>query len=284
MHSWLWLVILSGILLGFWDVTKKKTLKNNSVLTVLALYSIVSALLVSYEFSNALQVGSDKLIVIFIKSLIVFVSWLMSFASIKHLPISIITPFNTLNPIFSIIFGIILLGERLTLVQALGILIMLLSYYFLGKVGSMEISGLFKNKYFYYMVGAALLSAISATIDKVALKTINSGQMQFWFSLFLAILNTSSLIFHRLRSSEKEKVVFDPLIILVSILLVVSDRIYFNALNIPGSQISVILPVRKLSVFISVIAGGLIFKEQNLKSKFWCISLLIIGIAFVFLG
>lgn len=284
MYSWLWLVIVSGILLGLWDITKKKALKNNTVLTVLAFYSIVSAILVSYEFNNALQISSDKLVIIFIKSFIVFVSWILSFAAIKYLPISIITPFNTLNPVFSILFGILMLGERLSLVQTLGIVIMLLSYYFLGKVGSMEITGLFKNKYFYFMVAAAILSAVSATIDKIALKTINSGQLQFWFSIFLALLNTAVLIIDRFKSSEKKRIIFDPIIILISILLVLSDRIYFNAVNIPGSQISVIIPVRKLSVFISVIGGGLIFKEENLKSKFWCITLLLLGIALLFLS
>lgn len=284
MYSWLWLVIVSGILLGLWDITKKKALKNNTVLTVLAFYSIVSAILVSYEFNNALQISSDKLVIIFIKSFIVFVSWILSFAAIKYLPISIITPFNTLNPVFSILFGILLLGERLSLVQTFGIVIMLLSYYFLGKVGSMEINGLFKNKYFYFMVAAAILSAVSATIDKIALKTINSGQLQFWFSIFLALLNTAVLIIDRFKSSEKKRIIFDPIIILISILLVLSDRIYFNAVNIPGSQISVIIPVRKLSVFVSVIGGGLIFKEENLKSKFWCITLLLLGIALLFLA
>jgi bacterial/archaeal transporter family protein len=284
MYSWLWLVIVSGILLGLWDITKKKALKNNTVLTVLAFYSIVSAILVSYEFNNALQISSDKLVIIFIKSFIVFVSWILSFAAIKYLPISIITPFNTLNPVFSILFGILLLGERLSLIQTFGIVIMLLSYYFLGKVGSMEINGLFKNKYFYFMVAAAILSAVSATIDKIALKTINSGQLQFWFSIFLALLNTAVLIIDRFKSSEKKRIIFDPIIILISILLVLSDRIYFNAVNIPGSQISVIIPVRKLSVFVSVIGGGLIFKEENLKSKFWCITLLLLGIALLFLA
>lgn len=284
MYSWLWLVILSGILLGFWDVAKKRALEKNSVLTVLALYSIASAVLVSYEFNNAMQINKDKLVVIFIKSIIVFISWLMNFAAIKGLPISIITPFNTLNPIFSVIFGIMLLGERLAFLQTFGIAIMLLSYYFLGKVGSMEISGLFKNKYFYYMVGAAILSAVSATIDKVALRTINPGQMQFWFSLFLAFLNTAALILYRFKNTDKTKIIFDPMIIIISILLIISDRIYFDAVNIPGSQISIILPVRKLSVFVSVIGGGIIFKEQNLKSKFWCISLLVLGIAILFLA
>jgi uncharacterized membrane protein len=69
----------------------------------------------------------------------------------------------------------------------------------------------------------------------------------------------------------------------MSLLLVVSDRLYFTAVNIPASQISIIMPLRKISIFVSVVVGGFIFKEKNLKRKFWCICLLVLGIAFLFI-
>lgn len=113
------------------------------------------------------------------------------------------------------------------------------------------------------MAASMFLSATSALIDKVALKSSNTGQMQFWFSLFLSILYY---------------------VILMSVLLVASDRIYYYAVKIPESQISIILPLRKISVLVSAIIGGILFKEKNLKAKFGSICLLIAGIALIFMS
>lgn len=282
MYSWLWLVIASGILLGFSDITKKETFKKNSVITVLALYSIFSFLFVSFEFSNAINLGSDKILIILFKTFIVFLVWILSFTAIKNLPISVITPFDTLNPMFSIIFGVFFLNEKLALFQFLGIFVMLLSYYFIGKVGSKEVTRIFRNKYFYFMIISAVLNAVSATIDKIVLKTVNPGQMQFWFSLFMAIFYIVSLIFMRCAGKDKSSIKFDYHIPVLSMLMILSDRVYFMALNIPSSEISIVMPLRKVSIFVSVIIGGLIFKEKNLKQKFWCICLLIFGILLLF--
>lgn len=284
MYSWLWMVIISGILLGFWDITKKKAFKQNSVVSVLAFYSIFCFIFVSFEFSNAINLTGDKILIIFIKTFIIFLSWVLGFTAIKQLPISIVTPFDTVNPLFSIILGIIILSESLGLLQGVGIVIMLVAYYFIGKVGSKEITNVFKNKYFYFMISSALFSAISATIDKIALRSINPGQMQFWFCLFISIFNMAALLYTKWKSEDKISIKLDYNIPLMSLLLTISDRIYFIAVNIPSSQISVIMPLRKISIFISVIVGGIIFKEENLRQKFWCICLLIIGIALVFIG
>lgn len=284
MYSWLYMVIISGILLGLWDLTKKKVLKNISVLNVLFLYSLFCFIFISFEFSNAIQVTPHFIIVIFIKCLIVFFAWGLSFTAIKYLPISVIAPFDTLNPLFSIILGIFILNERLGIIQAVGITIMLISYYFISKVGSKEVVNILKNKYFYFMICSALLNAVSATIDKIALRKINSGQMQFWFSLFMTLLYFSALLLNAFKTKENLKLKFNFYIPLMSLLLLVSDRIYFNAVNVPTSQISIIMPVRKISIFVSVIIGGLLFKEKNIKEKFWCICLLVIGIILVFMG
>lgn len=284
MYSWLYMVIASGILLGFWDITKKKVLKTIPVLDSLAMYSLFCFIFISFEFKNAIHVSLYLILIIFIKCIVIFFSWGLGFDAIKHLPISIIAPFDTLNPLFSIIFGIFILNERIHPVQAVGIGVMIISYYFISRVGSKEVVNIFKSKYFYFMVGSALLSAVSATIDKIALRKVNSGQMQFWFCLFMAILYCSALLFTKWNDRTSFPVKLNFYIPLMSIFLLISDRMYFNAVNIPSSQIAIVMPVRKISIFVSVIIGGLLFKEKNIKQKFWCVCLLIVGIGLVFIG
>lgn len=283
MYLWICLTIISGILSGFLDIAKKKAFEKNSVLVVLTIYSFFCFLLVSFEFSSAMTMNIDKILIIFFKTFIVFLVFILSFAAIKNLPISVITPFDTINPLFSIIFGILILNEKLAFFQCVGIIIMLFSYYFIGKIGSKEVVKIFNNKYLYFMIISAVLNAVSATIDKIVLKSTNPGQMQFWFSLFMFLFNAAALLYARLKDKDRSPIKFDYYIPLMSLLLIISDRVYFIALNIPSSQISIVMPLRKISIFVSVIIGGLIFKEKNLKEKFGCICLLILGIIFLFI-
>lgn len=282
MVLWLWMTLISGVLLGFYDIAKKKALGTIPLLNVLALYSLTSFLMVAFEFQNAIKIDINTLLLIALKSFIIFISWLLGFMAIRGLPISIITPFGTISPLFSIFLGIIVLNESLGFFQVIGLVVIFASYYFISKAGAYEVKGLFKNKYFYLMVGASLLSAASALIDKIALKGINVGQMQFWFSFFVALLYISALVFWRLRHKHNEYFRFSWFIPVMSFLLVLSDRIYFEAVKIPMSQISVIMPLRKVSIIVSAIIGGIIFREKNLKRKLICIGLLLIGVAILY--
>jgi transporter family protein len=250
----------------------------------LALYSLINFILVAFEFNNAINTDFKSIILIFVKSIIIFFAWLLSFIAIRGLPISIITPFGTLAPVFTILFGVLILNEQIVFLQAVGIIVILTVYYFIGRIGTVEVEGLFKNKYLYLMIASTFLSSISAIIDKFSLKTVNVGQMQFWFNLFISLLFAATLIFNRVRNRDKQPFKISFFIILMSIFLVLSDRIYFSAVKMPSSEISIIMPLRRISIFVSAIIGGFIFKEKNLKKKFICACLIILGIALVFAG
>ena len=254
------------------------------LLNVLALYSLISFGLVSFEFQSALQVNRAVLLIIALKSLIIFFSWILGFLALRSLPISIATPLDTLTPLFTIILGMIVLNERLGLYQVIGVWIILGAYYFIGKAGHKEIGGLLKNRYFYLMMGSALLSATSALIDKFVLKMVKIGQLQFWFCLFLTLLYVSSFIFFKVKNHDRRPLQFNYVILWMSIFLVISDRLYFYAVNAAASQISIILPVRRISVLESSIGGGLLFKEKNMKAKFWSVCLVIAGVGILFIG
>lgn len=281
---WLWMSLISGVLLGFYEIFTKKALSKASLLNVLALYTLCSFLLVSFEIRNALNISFPYLCLIFLKSLIIFFSWLLGFLALRNIPISIYSPFTTLVPVFTVVLGVAVLGERLVFWQSFGVFLILIAYYFINKTGSKETGNLMFNKYFYLVVGSTFLSAISAMIDKIALKSINIGQMQFWFCFFLTLLYFGAWFFTGIKEHQKLTFKFNYFIVLMSIFLVVSDRIYFHAVNAVSSQIAIILPVRRSSVLVSAIAGGIIFREKNLRAKFWCVCLVIAGIVIVFVG
>lgn len=295
MNAWM-MFLVAGVLLGCWDILKKQALKKQNVISVLMLYTIIAFLLVVCNAKVASYITREALILLGIKSGIVFMSWLLMFVALQNLPISVITPFNTMTPICSIFLGILVLGERLELIQWLGIAIMFSAYYFIGKVGRFEVRYIFKNKYFYCMIGGTMLNAVSSLIDKISvqkvtehieglgLETSASGIIvQFWFLAFMAVLYIVAFLWQKYIGKKEISIKWDWTIAVMGLLIVVADRIYFTALNMPNTPISIAMPLRSVSIVMSVLLGGMIFKEAHLKKKLMCTLILLGGILLLFI-
>ncbi len=285
MQSWLYLTLISGVLLGFYDISKKKALQYTSVFKVLATYTLFSFVFVSYNFKISTNIERTILLLIILKSFAVYLSWICNFMAFKRLPISIVAPFHTLIPIFTMLFGVSLLGERFPVIKLLGIAVMLASYYVIGKTGKEEMQSHFEKKYIFLILGNSLFSSLSAILDRIILKSTSPTVLQFWFCFFMALFFFITLALLYIKKSTRDKTTgkLSVYILLMSLLLVISDRVYFTATGMEDAQISIIIPVRNISILVSSIIGGLIFKEKNLKVKMVCTVFILMGICILFM-
>ena len=63
-----------------------------------------------------------------------------------------------------------------------------------------------------------------------------------------------------------------------------ADFVYFYALSMDGSMISIVSMVRRGSVVVSFLFGAMVFHEKNLKSKAVDLVLVLVGMFFLYLG
>ncbi len=73
-------------------------------------------------------------------------------------------------------------------------------------------------------------------------------------------------------------------IIGLSLFLCVSDFLYFYALSIPDSLISVVSPIRRSGVIVPFIVGAIFLKEKNIKQKALLLAGVLIGILCLYFG
>ncbi|MBO7569325.1 MAG: DMT family transporter, partial [Bacteroidaceae bacterium] len=143
---WLILAFLSATLLGFYDVFKKKSLKENAVIPVLTLNTLFSSLIFlpfiilsaqGYISTDSLfytpQYGWAEHKYILLKSLIVLASWLFAYFGLKHLPITIVGPINATRPVMVLIGAMTFFSERLNLWQWVGVIIAMIGLYMLSR-------------------------------------------------------------------------------------------------------------------------------------------------------
>lgn len=302
---WLLFAFLSAALLGFYDVFKKQALQNNAVIPVLFLNTLFSSfiflpfivlssttfLLNDTPFYVA-SVGWQTHRYILLKSVIVLSSWVFGYFGMKHLPLTIVGPINATRPVLVLMGAMLIFGERLNLLQWVGVLLAIASFFLLSRSGKREGIDFKHNRWIYAIVLAALLGACSGLYDKYLMAPVEAGgvgldrmAVQSWYNLYQCVMMGVVLLLVWFPS-RKHTTPFRPhwAILCISVFLSAADFVYFYALSQPGAMISVVSMVRRGSVIVSFMFGALLFREKNLKNKAIDLLLVLLGMLFLYLG
>ncbi len=302
---WLSFAFLSAFLLGFYDVFKKKSLKDNAVIPVLFLNTlfcsliflpaVIATTLGIFENDHMLYAptqGWDVQKYIILKSFIVLSSWLLGYVGIKHIPITIVGPINATRPVWALLGALLIFGERLSLLQWIGVLTALLSFFLLSKSGKKEGIDFRRDKWILCLVFSAILGAISGLYDKYLMAPAENGgvglnrmEVQAWYNIYQCLWMGLMLVLLWLPTRKKSTPFHWSWCILgISLFLSVADFAYFYALSLEGAMISVISMARRSSVLVSFVFGAMVFKEKNLKSKAIDLALVLLSMIFLWLG
>lgn len=296
---WLLLAFLSAALLGFYDVFKKKSLKDNAVLPVLGLNTLFSSLiflpfiLISACKPDWLQgsmfyvpaAGWEVHRFILVKSFIVLSSWVLGYFGMKHLPLTIVGPINAMRPVMTLVGAMIVFGERLNLYQWVGVTLAIVSFFMLSRSGRKEGIDFRHNKWIFCIVLAAFLGAVSGLYDKFLMARFDRMVVQSWYNIYqLFIMGSVLMLLWWPKRKTTTPFRWDWCIICISIFLSAADFVYFYALSLPGSMISIVSMVRRGSVIVSFLCAAMLFREKNLKSKVVDLVLVMIGMFFLYLG
>ena len=341
---WLVLAFVSATFLGFYDTSKKASLKGNAVLPVLFLNTVFSTLIfspflldyiggfgwfsgtfldtapftpgapfpggaqpidtqplpatscsplaaggINNSLSNS-ELGATAFVVrahllVVLKAFIVLSSWICGYFGLKHLPLSIVGPINATRPVLVLVGATLIFGERLNPYQWAGVLVTILSVFLMSRTGKKENIDFRSNKWIWCLAGAVLMGAVSGLYDKFIMKQLSPMFVQSWFNFYQMIIMAviCGLLWYP-RRKESTAFTWRWSIPLISLFICIADFAYFTSLNDPGSMISVVSLVRRSSVIVSFACAALIFKERNLRAKAVDLVLILIGMAFIWIG
>ena len=297
---WLLLAFLSATLLGFYDVFKKKSLKDNAVLPVLFLNTFFSSLiflpfilisvyqpdLLGGTIFNVPVAGWEQHKYIIIKSFIVLSSWIFGYFGMKHLPITIVGPINATRPVMVLVGAMLVFGERLNLYQWIGVILAIVSFIMLSFSGRKEGINFKHNIWILFIVLATITGAASGLYDKYLMSHgFDRMTVQVWYSYYqMAMMTVILFVLWYPKRKHTTPFVWKPSIFFISLFLVCADFVYFYALSYPDSMISIVSMVRRSSVVVSFIAGAFLFREKNIRSKSFDLILVLLGMFFLYLG
>lgn len=292
---WIFLALVSALCLGCYDVFKKLSVKGNDVAMVLMLNTVFQTMFMSPVIIGEVAQGSFGLgdsvhghLLILVKAVIVLSSWLLGYFAIKHLPLTIQGPINASRPVMVLVGALLIFGERLNLLQWVGILLGFASLYFIARIGSREGFSLKHSRWLWMAIGATVLGAVSALYDKFLLQYYRPTDVQAWYSLYQCIIMTATLLILRRCSPamrrESGGFRWRWTIPFISVFLTVADLAYFYSLSIEGAMISVISMVRRGSVIVPFIYGVLVLHEKNVRAKAVDLGVLFLSLILLVIG
>ncbi len=290
---WIWLVLLYGVIKGTREIIKKKSMEKNTILEVLFVYTLLSFLMVTPGVTKAGGVDAPTMLLIAVKSFVIFVAWIFSFKAIKKMPISLYGLLDLSRVIFSTLMGVIFLREKMTFWQTVGLVLVcagLLLYRYQtggkrlltkknagGELLTKEPAEKVGVKIVCFALLSCLLNGVSGTMDKVLMLKISSTQLQFWYMLYLVlyyllyILVTRTKI--RLVSALKNYWIW-----ILSLIFVIGDKALFIANQSPDSKVTIMTLLKQAGCIVTILAGKFIFKEKNIGYKLFCAGVIIAGI------
>ena len=335
---WLVLAFVSATFLGFYDTSKKASLRGNAVLPVLFLNTVFSTLIFSpflldyiggfgwfsgsfldtapfsggtllpdtqplpesscapltagaisnhlttSGLSATMSVIQAHLLVV-LKAFIVLSSWICGYFGLKHLPLSIVGPINATRPVLVLVGATLIFGESLNLYQWIGVLLTIFSIFLMSRAGKKENIDFKSNKWILCLAGAVLMGAVSGLYDKFIMKQLSPMFVQSWFNFYQMLIMAviCGLLWYP-RRHQGTPFVWRWSIPLISLFICIGDFAYLTSLNDPDSMISVVSLVRRSSVIVSFACAALIFKERNLRAKAIDLGLILLGMAFIWMG
>ena len=285
---WWLLAFVSAALLGCYDSAKKVSLDRNAVIPVLFLNTVLSALIFSpFLFTTGFG-GWEVQKYILLKSALVLSSWMAGYFAMKHLPLTIVGPVNATRPVLVLLGAIFLFGERLNLLQWIGVALAVAAYLLLRASGRKEGIGT-GDKWLLCLILAVILGAASGLYDKYLMSPEHLGldrrQVLSWYTLYQAgmMAVVTGLMWYPVRK-KTTPFRWKWAIPLISIFLCGADYVYMEALSQPDALIAVVSMIRRGSVLVSFAIGAWILKEKNLKSKALDLGLLLLSMVFLYLG
>ncbi|MBO4992791.1 MAG: DMT family transporter [Alistipes sp.] len=295
---WLQLAFLSAALLGLYDVAKKKAVRDNSVPQVLLLNTLFSTLfflpaIISGSMSlgwfegtlfDIAPMGAHQHLLVMVKAAITLSSWLFGYVGIKHLPITIVGPINATRPVIVLLGAFLIFGERLNLMQWIGVLLALLSLFLLSRAGKKEGIDFVRDRWILCVAAAALLGAVSGLYDRHILGQIEPLAVQSWFCVYQVVMMGVIVAVLSLTNRLTTPFRWSWAIPMISIFLTAADMAYFVALSQDEAMVSVVSMVRRSSVVVSFACGALLFGERNLRSKAIDLAFILVGMIFLWLG
>ncbi|MGG4471229.1 GRP family sugar transporter [Paenibacillus alvei] len=254
---------LTGILAKI-GITNVNSNLATAIRTIVVLIMAFLMVLISNQFENIFLISIKSLVFIVLSGLTTGLSWLCYFKAIQLGDVSKVVPIDKSSVVMTMIFSFIILDEPVTgMVVIGGILITIGTFVLIGRFRNKSDKP-YANLYIVLAFLSAIFAALTAILAKIGIEDVDSNTATFIRTIVIIIFAWGIVFFQNIHSQlktiSKKSYLF---LILSGFATGLSWLCFFAAISI--GKVSVVAPIDKFSVVITMILSILILKEKPTK-------------------
>ncbi|MFL0198009.1 EamA family transporter [Clostridium sp. WILCCON 0269] len=222
------------------------------------------------------QISGQSLLFLILSGLATGASWLCYFKALQLGNVNKVTPIDKSSTVLTMILAFILLGEKITWIKFIGMCAIGVGTYMMITKRKMENREIIDRRWLFYAVLSAIFASLTSILGKVGIMGIepNLGTairtivvlIMAWVVVFVSKKQ------NEIKNIDKRSFLF---ICFSGITTGASWLCYYSALQ--KGFASVVVPIDKLSIVISIIFSYFILKEELTKKSFWGLIIIVIG-------
>jgi len=284
--TWFFIALSSALLSAAAAISQKKVLFKLTAAEFSFLISVFNVILSIplMFYIDSFPVSSEGIMILIIKSLMGSAAFLCIMLALKNLEISNALPLLALTPGVIAIIAYFYLDESLKHTELMGLVLLIAGTYVLESkfTGDLlhPVKVFFRSKFHHYILIALSLMSVSSILDKLLLKEYNftpillTVSQQIIYAVFFAIvfMFTSHKSIRNLLTESRNEF----LLVIVIAFLTLGYR-YSQALAVSMAPVSLVIAVKRTSVFWATIVGGRIFSDKHLFRKSIAVIIIIAG-------
>lgn len=277
---WLILAFVSAFFAGLTSIFAKIGLKNVDSNLATALRTIVVLIftwimvLVVGGLSSFKVMTFKNYIFIFLSGVATGLSWISYFRALQLGNVNKVVPVDKSSTILTIILAFIIFGESIKLYGVFGLILLTMGTFLM--IEKKEATSTESRAWLIYAILAAIFASLTSILAKVGMKDINS-ELGTALRTGVVIIMAWIIVFaqkkhHQIKNIDRRSWIF---LMLSGLATGFSWLAYFKALQ--DGPASVVVPIDKLSILISMGFSYFVLKEKFTKKSLLGLFLLTAG-------
>lgn len=260
-------------------INSKKSLISTYVRTLVITLFLFIVVTLRNDFNDLYLLDKKTIIFLVLSGISNTLLWICYFKALDLGTVSKVTPIDKTSIILTLILSSIFLHEKITIIKVLSIIFILTGTLLTIKREDKDSKD---NKWILYAFLTAIFTSTTTVISKIGIENTNTCLTTFLRTIIVLILLTIINLFKNkfkdIKNLDKRNYMF---IILSGISTSLSWLFYFTSLSL--GEASIVFPIEKLSLVVSIVTSTIFLKEKLNKKQILGIIIIVIGTSLLFL-
>lgn len=276
------MAVLSSVLAGLTSVLAKCGIKKTdsdvatAIRTMVVLAFSVLMAFITGSFKDIYTIGAKSVLFLILSGIATGASWICYFKALSMGDVNKVVPIDKSSTILSVLLAVMIFHETNNLfVKLIGTLLLAIGIFLM--VEKQKSTAVYeKRQWIIYAVLSAVFASLTSILAKIGIENVDSN-LATAIRTCVVLIMAWLIVFakgkqNQIKETDRKELAF---ICLSGIATGASWLCYYYAIQ--NGAVSIVVPIDKLSIVITVAFSYIVFKEKLTKKSFIGLCLMIIG-------